>query len=357
MQVIAINSSPRADGQSMTGMMLGHLVEGMKEAGAEVETINLREKKIKSCIGCFTCWTKTPGKCVQKDDMSNEIYPKLIEADLAIYATPLYYHTMNGAMSTFRERTLPAVQPFFELGEDGRNYHPLRHKVPGCVWLSVCGFPELSEFDALSDFLNRTKHKDVHIIAEIYRPSAGMMTAKFVKEIADDIIEATKEAGHEIVESLKVSKDTMERIRQPLIDPELFSKIGNDLWNTCINEGVTPIKLQEEKMVPRPSSIETFMLFFRSGLNEESIRDRKAVLQFLFEEDDKGACYFTIKSDKVLSYQGIFNNPNITVRTSFELWMDIMTNKVDGQQMFLDQKYTIEGDLELMIELFTPKEE
>jgi multimeric flavodoxin WrbA len=55
MKVIAINSSPRADGQSMTGMMLGHLVEGMKEAGAEVETINLREKKIKSCIGCFTC--------------------------------------------------------------------------------------------------------------------------------------------------------------------------------------------------------------------------------------------------------------------------------------------------------------
>ncbi len=37
--------------------------------------------------------------------------------------------------------------------------------------------------------------------------------------------------------------------------------------------------------------------------------------------------------------------------------MDIMTNKVDGQKMFLDQKYTIEGDLELMIELFTPMEE
>ena len=341
----------------MTGMMLGHLVEGIKEAGAEVETINLRDKKIKSCIGCFTCWTKTPGKCVQKDDMSNEIYPKLLESDLAINATPLYYHNMNGAMSTFRERTLPAVQPFFEIGEDGRNYHPLRHKVPGSVWLSVCGFPELSEFDALSDFLNRTKHKDVSIIAEIYRPSAGMMTAKFVKEIADDIIEATKKAGHEIFESLKVSKDTMERIRQPLVDSELFSKIGNDLWNSCITEGVTPKKLQENKMVPRPSSIETFMLFFRYGINKESIRDRKAILQFLFEEDDKGACYFTIKSDKVLSDQGIFKNPDITVRTSFELWMDIMTNKVDGQKMFLDQKYTIEGDLELMIELFTPKEE
>jgi putative sterol carrier protein len=357
MKVIAINSSPRPNKQSMTEMMLGHLVEGMTEAGASVETINLREKKINSCIGCLTCWTKTPGKCVHQDDMSNEIYPKWLEADLSIYATPLYYHTMNGAMSTLRERTIPAAQPFFEKGEDGLTYHPLRHKLPGSVWLSVCGFPELSEFDALSEFLNRTKHKDVSIIAEIYRPSASMMAANFLKDITEDIIDATKKAGNEIVESLTVSKETMDRISQPLISPDKFAQVGNDFWNSCINEGVTPRVFQKKKMVPRPSSIETFMLFFPAGINKESMGDRTAVLQFLFEKEDKDACYFTIKSDKISSDKGISKNPDITICTSFELWLDIMTKKVDGQQMFIDQKYTVEGDLDLMIELFKTKEE
>jgi hypothetical protein len=357
MKVIAINSSPRSEGQSMTEMMLGYLVEGMKEAGASVETINLREKKIKNCIGCFTCWTKTPGECAHKDDMSTEIYPKWLEADLAIYATPLYYHTMNGAMSTFRERTLPAVQPFLEIGEDGLTYHPLRHKVPDSVWLSVCGFPELSEFEALSNYLNRTNHKDVNLLAEIYRPSASLMASKFMKEIADDIIVATLKAGQEIIESSKVSKETMDRISQPLVSPELFAKIGNEFWNACIDEGVIPKKFREEKMVPRPTSIETFMLYFPVGINKRSIQDRAAILQFRFEEDDKGACYFTITADKISSDKGICETPDITIRTSFELWLDIMTKKVDGQQMFFDQKYTVEGDLELMIELFKPKED
>lgn len=357
MKVIAINSSPRPDGQSKTEMMLGHLVDGMKEAGATVETINLREKNLKNCIGCFTCWTKTPGKCVHKDDMSNEIYPKWLEADLAVYATPLYYHTMNGAMSNLRERTLPAVQPFLEIGDDGLTYHPLRHKVPDSVWLSVCGFPELSEFDALSEFLNRTNHKDVKHIAEIYRPSAEMMTIKFVKNIADEIIEATKMAGHEIVESSKVSKDTLNRISQPLMSTDIFAKVGNEFWNSCINERVTPKKFKKEKMVVRPTSIDTFMMYFPAGINNKSIEGRTSILQFFFEADDKGACYFTIKSDKITSDRGISNNPDITIRTSFELWLDIMTKKVDGQQMFFDQKYTVEGDLELMIELFKPKED
>jgi multimeric flavodoxin WrbA len=162
MKILAINSSPRSGGQSKTEFMLNHLVEGMQEAGAKVEVVNLRKKEIKNCIGCFTCWTKTPGKCLHKDDMTNELFPKWLEADLVVYATPLYYHFMNAAMSTFLERTLPAIQPFFERSE-GKTHHPLRQKVPSTVLLSVCGFPEESEFDALSEFVKRTRHKDERI--------------------------------------------------------------------------------------------------------------------------------------------------------------------------------------------------
>ena len=45
MKILALNSSPRGGGQSKTEMMLNYLVEGMRDAGAAVEIVNLREKK------------------------------------------------------------------------------------------------------------------------------------------------------------------------------------------------------------------------------------------------------------------------------------------------------------------------
>ena len=91
MRILALNSSPRSGGESKTEMMLNYLVEGMRDAGAEVEIVNLCEKKIKNCIGCLTCWSKTPGKCIHKDDMTQELLPKWRSSDLVVYASPLYH--------------------------------------------------------------------------------------------------------------------------------------------------------------------------------------------------------------------------------------------------------------------------
>ena len=107
MKVLAFNSSARTGDVSKTEIVLDYLVQGMREAGAEVEVIELRKKKIRYCIGCFTCWTKTPGICIHKDDMTKEILPKYLENDLVILATPLFHYTVNAVMKTFIERTLP----------------------------------------------------------------------------------------------------------------------------------------------------------------------------------------------------------------------------------------------------------
>ena len=44
-------------------------------------------------------------------------------------------------------------------------------------------------------------------------------------------------------------------------------------------------------------------------------------------------------------------SPDITIETPFEIWMDIMTGKADGQQIFMEQKYRVDGDLSLMMQL------
>ena len=90
-------------------------------------------------------------------------------------------------------------------------------------------------------------------------------------------------------------------------------------------------------------------------MNSKAAAERKVVLQFDFSGELEDACYFVIENSKIATYQGRSENPDITIQTPFELWMDIMTRKADGQQMFLEQKYKVDGDLALMLQLFQKK--
>lgn len=352
MKVFALNSGARSDKESYTVMMLNPLVEGMREAGADVEVVNLREKKIRYCIGCFTCWTKTPGKCIHKDDMTNELFPKWLASDLVVYATPLYFHTINAAMSTFWERTLPAAFPFFEQGDDGKTFHPMRYKVPATVLLSVCGFPEASEFNALAEFLARTRHENSNAVGAIFRAGASLLSSPVLQGKANDVLEATKQAGRELVKSMKISPETMARITQPLGDIRSFAKMGNIYWKTCIDEGVTPKEFNDKKMVPRPASLEDFMFIFPFGLNAKAVGDKKVVLQFQFSGDVEDTCHFTIEKGKAHAQPGACEKPDITIDSPFNVWMDIMTRKADGGKMLMEGKYKVQGDMALMVQLF-----
>jgi NAD(P)H-dependent FMN reductase len=149
MNVMAISSSPRGGGQSKTEIMLAALVKGMRETGATVQEVFLRNHTVHYCTGCYTCWTRTPGVCQLKDDMTRKLFPMYLESDLVVYASPLYHFTMNACMKAFIERTLPMVQPFL-VDKGGRTSHPLRTKPPASVMLSVAGFPEISVFQHLS---------------------------------------------------------------------------------------------------------------------------------------------------------------------------------------------------------------
>ena len=215
MKVLAVNSSPRGEGQSKTGLLLNHLVQGMEEAGAEVEVVELRKKTIRYCAGCFTCWTKTPGLCIHQDDMTRELFPKWLASDLVVYASPLYHYTINAAMKAFIERTLPVVQPFLERHKE-TTHHPLRQNLPKAVFLSVAGFPERCVFDQLSSWAQFIFGSRGNLVAEIYRPAAESLP--YQGEKARNIFEAIQQAGREIVRNLRVSPETMSQINQDIIE-------------------------------------------------------------------------------------------------------------------------------------------
>lgn len=349
MKVLAINSSLRKGGESRTEMMLSHLVEGMREAGAEVEVVHLREKKINYCIGCYTCMTKTPGKCVHKDDMTNELFPKWVESDLVVYGVPLFSHTVNAPMKTFIERCFPVLEPFLEQDKTGRWVHPYRYKYPAVVVLSVCGFPEESAFGGLSHYMNFLMHgKERNLVAEIYRPGSHLMTQPARKEMLDDILDATRQAGRELAKSMKVSKKTLARIKQPFPDLESARELANLAWKTCIDEGITIGEFEKKEMVPRADSLESYMALMSFGFNAKAAAETKAVLQFTFTGEVDGSCYFTIDRGTIQAAIGTAKKADLAVEAPFDVWMDIVTKKADGARSFIDGKYEAAGDLTLM---------
>ena len=67
--------------------------------------------------------------------------------------------------------------------------------------------------------------------------------------------------------------------------------------------------------------------------------DVKATLQFKFQGDIQGICQFIIADGKIIANNDRVENANLTINSPFELWLDIMTGKVDGQQMFMEKIY------------------
>lgn len=100
--VLIISASPRKGGNS--DMLCDRFALGAKEAGNNVEKIFLPSKNIGYCRGCGVC--NTTHKCVQSDDMA-EILDKMVNADVIVLATPVYFYSLDAQMKTLIDRTVP----------------------------------------------------------------------------------------------------------------------------------------------------------------------------------------------------------------------------------------------------------
>lgn len=100
--VLVISTSLRTDGNS--DILAKYFSDGAAEAGNNVEKGSLAGKDIQFCRGCLAC--QTTQKCVINDD-SNAIVEKMKNADVIVFATPIYYYEMCGQMKTLLDRANP----------------------------------------------------------------------------------------------------------------------------------------------------------------------------------------------------------------------------------------------------------
>lgn len=91
---------------------------------AQAEFIDLSALKISTCTGCFGCWTKTPGRCVIRDD-AVKVYPLIAAADKVVYISRIMYGSYDSVMKTMLERAIPIQQAFIRLAE-GETHHVQR---------------------------------------------------------------------------------------------------------------------------------------------------------------------------------------------------------------------------------------
>jgi multimeric flavodoxin WrbA len=101
-KVLVISGSPRKGGNS--DILCDEFIKGALSAGNEVEKVRVAEKKIGYCLGCYYC-REHGGRCVLNDDMG-DILQKIIDADVLVFATPVYFYSMSVQLKTLIDRTV-----------------------------------------------------------------------------------------------------------------------------------------------------------------------------------------------------------------------------------------------------------
>jgi multimeric flavodoxin WrbA/putative sterol carrier protein len=347
-KILAVQGSPRPK-SSNTDVLLQEFLKGARSQGAETETVYLKEKNIHPCIGCYTCWTKTPGICVFKDDMPG-ILEEVRDCDMIVYATPLYNYSMTSYLKIFQERSLPLLDP--HLVKEGAVYrHPQRypnhHKM---VLVSTCGFPEISHFDALRHIFRKMERAwGVSLIGELLVPAAEMaLKQAFMKEKARPILDAVYRAGVEAVRDGKVSTETEAQVQKPLVTPDEVAEMANIWWYSML-QGISQEKASEAGK--RVEDIRLVLLGMSKMFNPQAAGDLKAAIQFEVTGKQPGNWFFSIAEGKCSFNEGKGGSPNLTIKTPSEVWVAIANKELNVVKAFMERKYTASGDMGLMMKM------
>lgn len=216
MKILVLNGSPKAKSDTM--VLTNAFLRGIEKTGKhEIKIINVIEKKIAPCRGCFGCWQIKNKHCVINDDQ-NEILDLYPGADLIIWSFPLYCYGMPSHIKALLDRTIPLNQMKMEV-VDGRTRHvPMVDfsKIHSVV-ISGCGFPNYEHnFEALDRqcdlcFGNLTK---------IFVPETPLMNVPEAQIVAEPKAAAFEKAGEEYVKNFSLSPETIADLQSLMISKE-----------------------------------------------------------------------------------------------------------------------------------------
>ncbi len=122
----------------------------------DIKYIDLSSLKISNCVGCFGCWTKTPGKCVIRDD-AVKVYPEIAKSNTLLYVSHIKYGGYDSVMKTMLERAIPVQQAFIRL-VNGETHHVQRKVVPKNATIIAYGEIGDEERGVFEKLVSRNAH-------------------------------------------------------------------------------------------------------------------------------------------------------------------------------------------------------
>jgi multimeric flavodoxin WrbA len=228
-KAVVINGSPRA-ARGNTAILLALFIEGMQQAGAQVELYYPSRMKIKPCsCSQMSCWYSHPGECSIKDDMQL-LYPKLKEVQFLVLATPVYI-PLPGAMQDLINRLCPLMEPYLEFRQ-GRTRGRRRPGVALQNISLVCtsGWWEKENCSTVVRIAEELA-EDISLTfgGAALRPHAFVMKSENgITEVGEAVLAAARRAGKELVQDGRMSEAAMAEISRPLISEEALRLMYND---------------------------------------------------------------------------------------------------------------------------------
>jgi hypothetical protein len=167
----------------------------------------------------MSCWFKNPGKCGQDDDMQI-LLPKFKEADVIVWASPVYYAGITGPLKNLMDRQLPLHMS----GE-------LAAKRQKIVLVSSSGFWDISMFDPILAQM-KAIYIRTEFVGALLRPGADAMREMMKGEgraVLDSVLKAAKEAGRQLVHDGKISEELFVEVSKKLMSDEDYKKGMNEI--------------------------------------------------------------------------------------------------------------------------------
>lgn len=341
MKVLIINGSPKGK-NSNTYKLTSAFVEGMKQgqeeiSDLEVMEISVKQMEIAPCLGCFSCWNKTPGKCCISDDMQMVI-EKQLESDIIIWSFPLYYFNVPGGLKTLIDRQLPMVLPFMAEREDGvgSGSHPARYDMSGKrhVLISTCGFfTAKGNYDSVLSMFDHICGKGQY--TTLFCGQGELFRVPELSKRTNEYLEYVKNAGKEYING-GILPSTRENLDTLLYPKETFEAMADASWGIGKEDG----EKNNDALI--------FTKQMAALYRKEAYPGKDIVLEMCYT--DLGETYqisLGKEGSKVVTDSSL--TATTRIETPFTVWKSIACGEVSGEEALMKGMYRVKGDFNLMV--------
>ena len=224
MKILVLNGSPKRE-HSDTMHITRAFLEGMnEETKHDIHIIQVIDKHIEFCTGCFSCM-RNGGTCVHDDDM-REILEEILESDLLIWSFPLYCYGMPAPLKALLDRTLPlSSMAMRKVGDRYEHVEQADFSRLRYLMICGCGFPNSRHnFEpAVAQF--RLCFPGRHPILTV--PESPMFNAPEAAVVTEPRLALVRKAGHQFARTREIAPELIAEIGTPMIPEEQYAAIVN----------------------------------------------------------------------------------------------------------------------------------